>query len=105
MATRSKRSEGDREPDSVGPADDRNAALAALAAKGAVVDAAKNNPKPKLPRLTGVEHDLGGSVRAVVVAPSVVLPWEDRRLFLYRGEVVKAEAKFVDDRPSSLVRL
>ena len=39
MAARSKRAEGDaREPDSVGPATARNAALAALAAKGTVVD-------------------------------------------------------------------
>ena len=46
MAARSKRAEGDaREPDSVGPATARNAALAALAAKGAVVDA----PAPVVP--------------------------------------------------------
>ena len=104
MAARSKRVEGDaREPDSVGPATARNAALAALAAKGAVVDAPA--PVVPLPRLTGVEHDLGGDVRAVVVAPSLVLRRDDRSLFLYRGEVVNATAGFVDERPGSLVRL
>ena len=104
MAARSKRAEGDsREPDSAGPATARNAALAALAAKGTVVDAP--DPVVSLPRLTGVEHDLGGDVRAVVVAPSLVLRRDDRSLFLYRGEVVNATAEFVDERPGSLVRL
>ena len=55
--------------------------------------------------MTGVEHDLGGDVRAVVVAPSLVLRRDDRSLFLYRGEVVNATAEFVDERPGSLVRL
>lgn len=106
MPAGTKRAErGAREPDSAGPATARNLALAALAEKGTVVDAALDNQVPALPTLTGVEHDLGGTVRAVMVAPSLVLRRDDRSLFLYRGEVVNATAGFVDERPGSLVRL
>lgn len=105
MAARSKRAESEaRQPDSVGPATDRNRALAALAAKGEVLDAARDNPLPGPPKLTGVEHDLGGDVRGVLVAPSMVLPVEGGRLFVYRGEVVKADAGFFESR-SGFVRL
>ena len=99
-----RRKATDREPESAGPATDRNKALAALANKGTVLDAARENPAPSLPALTGVEHDLGGDVRAVLTAPSHVQPYEGRRVFIYRGEVVKAPAELVDGHPG-LVRL
>ena len=102
MAARRKTTE--REPDSVGPADARNKALAALASKGVVQDLARENPVLGLPALTGVEHDLGGDVRAVLTAPSHVQPYQGRRVFIYRGEVVKAPAELVDGHPG-LVRL
>jgi len=98
-----RRSRVEREPDSSPAGTDRNAALAALAGKGEAVDA-PDPVRPATPPLTGVVHDFGGDVSAVLTSPSHVFRVGGRTRFVYRGEVVKAEAGFVDSRPF-LVRL
>ena len=96
MAARRKAE--DREPDSVGPATDRNRALAALADKGVVKDEESKPVTRPLPALSGMEHDLGGDVRAVSTYPSYVVYQGDRTRIIYRGDVVLADQEWVEAR-------
>lgn len=84
------------------PGSARNAALAALASKGAYQDAAAvTEPEARLgvPALTGRVYDLGGDVQGVLLDPWAVVG--ERTVF--RGDVVKAPAVWFEDRPGFTV--
>lgn len=79
------------------PTTGRNAALAALAAKGEYQDLAvetEANARLGAPEFTGRFYDLGGEVRAVLLAP-----WfsADGRT-MFRGDVVSASGEWLDAR-------
>lgn len=88
-----------REPNTQKVGTERNLVAQINGAKKAWVEAGDASPKPT-PVLTGVTHDLGGNVDAVVKPPWVSIDGKT----VYRGDVVKVTAEVADNNPS-LIRL
>lgn len=97
-AAKSKRAgESQRTEMAQKPSTHRNAALAALAAKGQyrdLADETEGNARLGVPALTGRFYDLGGGVEAVLLAPWCQV--DGRTVF--RGDVVRVSDAWLDGR-------
>ena len=97
-AAKSKRAAPAVTPMAQEPGSARNAALAALAARGTYEDLAADTVAASrlgVPMLTGRLYDLGGTTRGVLLAPWAAVG----DVTVFRGDVVSAPAVWFEDRP------